>query len=416
MALSLFVISVFGSCFWLLGSLPAAAQGPLDVDRYIEIVMRSHPAVLEARAFQEAAEAERKAGRLLPDLTLELSRGSGRATEGPRIEAGEVSLSATQIIPWPATFAAGVRAADRAAEALTASGEAVRWEIEIGARHAFARLLAARALFEVARLAEEDARSLRDLVARRAELGETRESDRIKASVEWLRQQRNLRSAEREAEAAEIIVRTLALEPLPRPLTIRGDLPRPFPSLDREKLKARLVERNPRLQAALSEAARSEALLSFARRGRVPDLGVSVFHEREVDREANGFALALRLPLWNANRGEIARARAASRLAAAAAERTRIDLTTELEARLKELEVAASQVALLEEEILPAATRSLSLARFTYEEGETSLLDLLDAQRTHRDTEREAVDTRLAMALALTELQRLVGPDFDPWN
>ena len=58
-------------------------------------------------------------------------------------------------------------------------------------------------------------------VARRADLGESRESDRLKTTVEWLRQRRILADAERDAQAAEATVRALAVEPLPRPLVIR---------------------------------------------------------------------------------------------------------------------------------------------------------------------------------------------------
>jgi cobalt-zinc-cadmium efflux system outer membrane protein len=78
--------------------------------------------------------------------------------------------------------------------------------------------------------------------------------------------------------------------------------------------------------------------------------------------------------------------------------------------------VAGAQAQALGKEILPLAGESLRLARRSYEEGETSLLDLLDAQRTFRDTQREAVESRLALALAVTDIQRLVGPDFDPWR
>jgi cobalt-zinc-cadmium efflux system outer membrane protein len=97
-------------------------------------------------------------------------------------------------------------------------------------------------------------------------------------------------------------------------------------------------------------------------------------------------------------------------------QRARVDLATEFEARLRDLHLAAGQVAVLEGEILPAAHRSVELARFSFEEGETSLLDLLDAQRTFRDTQREAVDAHAAVWLAQAEAQRLVGPDFTPWK
>jgi cobalt-zinc-cadmium efflux system outer membrane protein len=392
------------------------AQDGLDVDGYVEIVLRAHPSAAQSAGLELAAGAERKASRLFPDPVFEYSRDRGKLTEPPGTRATETGYSVSQTIPWPGTFSAGIRAGDRAADALRAGAEGVRWELAVQARQAFARLAAARALLEVARSAEDDARSLRDLVTRRADLGESRESDRIKATVEWLRQQRNLLTAEREAEASEAIVRALAVETLPKPLAIRPIAHEPLPRLEREAFSAQLVDRSPRLRAAQAEAERQKALLSVARRARVPDLDVTVFKDKELDKEATGFSVGVRVPLWNANRGEIARADAASRISSAEAGRLRIELVTELEGRLKELQVAGDQAILLDREILPAAERSVGLVRLSFEEGETSLLDLLDAQRTFRDTQREAAEAHVALSLALGEVQRLAGPDFNPWR
>jgi cobalt-zinc-cadmium efflux system outer membrane protein len=392
------------------------AQEALDVGRYVEIVKRSHPAAAERAGLEQAAEAEKRAARVLPDPVFDFSWDRAHPTDLPEAKGDETSYALSQTLPWPGTWRAGAAAGDRAADVLRAGAEGVAWEIEARARLAFARLEAARGLLDVVGGAEEDARSLRDLVARRAELGESRESDRIKASVEWLRQQRQLTAAEREAQVAEAILRALAIEPLPRPLTLKATAHPPLPPLDPAALAARLAETNPRLRAARAEAARREALSSVARRARIPDLGVSVFRQREIDKDANGFSVGIKLPLWNANRGEIARAEAEQRVAAAAAARERIDVLTELEERLTALVVAADQAGLLEREIVPQAARSLELARLLYEEGETSLLDLLDAQRTFREAQRESLQSHLAQAFAVADVQRLAGPDFDPWR
>lgn len=392
------------------------AQEALDVGGYVEIVKRSHPAASERAGLEQAAGAEGRAARLLPDPVFDFSWDRALPSDLPGAKGDETGYALSQTLPWPGTRRAGIAAGDRAADILRAGAEAVAWEIEARARLAFARLEAARGLLEVARGAEEDARSLRDLVARRAELGESRESDRIKVSVEWLRQQRQLAAVSREAQVAEAILRALAVEPLPQPLILKATTHPPLPPLDPAALAAGLAETNPRLRAARAEAARREALSSVARRARIPDLGVSVFRQREIDKEANGFSVGIKLPLWNANRGEIARAEAEQQVAAAAAAREGIDVLTELEARLTGLVVAAEQTALLERDILPQATRSLELARLLYEEGETSLLDLLDAQRTFRETQRERLESHLAQAFAVADVQRLAGPDFDPWR
>ena len=392
------------------------AQDALDLARYVEIVKRSHPAAAERTGLERAAEAEGSAARALPDPVLGFSWGRAHPTGVPEARGDETGFAISQTLPWPGTRSAGVTAGDRAADVLRAGAEGVTWEIEARARLAFARLEAARGLLEVARGAEEDARSLRDLVARRAELGESRESDRIKVSVEWLRQQRQLAAATREAQVSEAILRALAVEPLPRPLLVKPTAHPPLPPLDAAAVAARLAETNPRLRTARAEAARREALASVARRTRIPDLDVSVFRQRELDKESAGFSVGIKLPLWNANRGGIARAEAEQQVAAAAVAGERIDVLTELEARLTDLVVASEQTALLEGEILPQAARSLELARLLFEEGETSLLDLLDAQRTFREAQRERFESHKGQAQTLADVQRLAGPDFDPWR
>jgi cobalt-zinc-cadmium efflux system outer membrane protein len=408
------VFVLFGALATASGSL--AADEPLDVNGYVLVVLRSHPSVRQTSGLQAAADAAHKTVRIFPDPVFEFSRGSGRSTDGTGVKETETGYALSQTIPWPGTFRAGIDAGERSAEVLRAEADLVRWELEVTARETFSRLEAARSLLDIVRMAEEDARSLRDLVARRAELGESRESDRIKASVEWLRERRNLAAAQREAESAEAIVRALAVEPLPRPLAISLTVHGPLPALDHDALVIRVLERNPRSRAARAEAERQKALLSVAKRGRVPDLALTAFQENELDREGKGLQVGIKVPLWNANRGEIARAGAATQVSGAEAESLRIALVAELEVRLKELQVAAEQTNLLDTDLLPSATRSVELARFSFQEGETSLLDLLDAQRTFRATQREVVEAHLGFSVALAEVRRLVGPDFDPWG
>jgi outer membrane protein, heavy metal efflux system len=392
----------------------AGATEPLGVEDYVQAVLRSHPGVRQMAAYEAAVRAEHKAARQIGDPTVVLSWDRATLPGSTSPGSTETGLSVAQAIPWPGTFTAKLRASNQAAEVLRAEGLGARWALEIEARIAFARLLYARSTLEIADGAEADANALRDLTAKRAELGEAREVDRIKAEVEWLRQQRTRRTRAREAEAAEAVLRTLVVEPLPEPLTLEGALPLSIAPTDAVALHERLTRSSPRLAAARAAARREAALLSVSRRARIPDLDVTWLRNRELDKKTNGFSLGVRVPLWNANRGEIARASAASALASAAAERALLDLTTALEGARQELDVASTQAEMLARDILPAATRSLELARFSYQEGETSLLDLLDAQRTFRETQHEAAASRFALALAMAEVQRLVGPDFNP--
>lgn len=396
---------------FLSGATALHADEPLRIETYVEIVLRTHPASQAAGALEESARAERLGARLLPDPTLEVSLGQGRsATDSVR--ATERGIALSQVIPWLPARAAGIEAGDHAAEARRAEASATRWGLRIDARLSFHRVLGARALVEVARATERDARSLLDLVGRRASLGETREVDRIKARVEWLKQQRELRAAEREAEAAEAALRTLAASPLPQPLVLDGELPRPAESASAlEAATPTRLERSPEMTRARADAARAASLLSSARRSRVPDLGISLFRQNELDRDALGASLGIVLPLWNSRRGEVARAGAESMLRTADVGRIRLTLLIEIENRRRDVDTSAAEAATLMDELVPSAAESLRLARLLFEEGETSLLDLLDAQRTAREARREEIRARSELAVALSELQRVLGPE-----
>lgn len=394
----------------------ARAQSPIDADQYVALVLRAHPAARQSAGLVGLGQAERQAVSRWPDPVFDFSVSRARPGE-PAIPAGaESGFGLTQAIPWPGARSASIRAGDRGLEVVAASADAIRWELIADARRAFSRLALSRSLVAILRTAEEDTRSLRDLVARRADLGESRESDRLKTTVEWLKQRRILTDAERDASAAEAIVRALAVEPLPRPLLMRDTQALDVALQDHDQLVALLVQRHPRLRAALAEAERQRALTDEARQSRAPGLAVSLFHAGELDKSTTGVAVGVTVPLWNANRGGVARALATQSLASADAERLRVDLLAEFESRFSAFEVAAGQVRTLDQDILPAAAAGLKLARFSYEEGETSLLDLLDAQRTYREAQKELMESRLALALAVTELQRLLGPDFTPWR
>lgn len=403
--------------FPCLGWVTAArAQEPLELKSYVATVLGAHPIGREADALEDAAEGRRITARALDDPTLSAGWDQGRLRAPGAGGFDEWAFAVTQTLPWPGSWSARARAGEHSAETLRAEATLARWELDVTARLAYARLRFARAALEIARESEADARSLRDLVRTRAELGEAREADRIKAHVEWLREHRRAGGAEREAATAERLMRTLAASPLPEPLLLAASPPLPRLPPDDARLRQRLLETNPRLRASLAAARRDEAETAVARRERIPDLDVTVFHERELEKTATGVAVGFRVPLWGASRGRIALADADAARSRSKVDGMRLRLLADLDAALGDLEVAVDQAKTLEDEILPAARRSLELARLSFDEGETSLLDLLDTQRSAREAHREAAAARLALAESLGRVQRLVGPDCSPWS
>ena len=276
-----------------------------------------------------------------PTRCFDFSWDRAHPTGGAGGQGDETGFALSQTLPWPGTRSAGVTRR-RPRRRRPASGRRRR---RLGDRGpGAARLRAARggprARWTSPAGAEEDARSLRDLVARRAELGESRESDRIKVSVEWLRQQRQLAAAAREAQVAEAILRALAVEPLPRPLVLKPTAHPPLPPLDptrsprasrrrtracarrgRRRRGGRRSPPSPGAPASPTSTSASSASASSTRRRTASPSGSSC---------RSGTPTGARSPGPRPSSGSRPRRRRAER----------IDVLTELEARLTDLVVA----------------------------------------------------------------------------
>lgn len=386
-----------------------AAQEPLDVDAYVGIVLRAHPRAGQTRAVEALAAAERRVAGAWPDPVFGFSTGHGKDVPDTRVEGSEWDYSVSQTLPWPGARSARIKRAELTGRAMMSEEEAARWDLELQARLAFSRLASARLFLDLARKSDTDAAAVLGVTTRRADLGEAREADRSRAEAERLRVQLSLRNAEREARAAETALRLLAVEPLPPSLAIRSDPPR---AVSGEEIAARrqaLTRTSPLLRTSLAALDREMGTVAVARSARAPDLDVSWLQASEIDKKSWSLSFGVRVPLLNGSRAEVARAEASASLARAVLERSRTEVSLAFEAAVQEAEAASDALRLLQTTIVPTARRTWDLVRLSYEAGETSLLDLLDAQRTLRDAEIQELAAGLDLGRAWVEIERIGG-------
>jgi len=385
------------------------AQQPLDIDAYVGIVVRAHPRAAQTAATQRLVAAEMRAAGVWPDPVIGLARGRGRGFPDSQVGNPEWNYSISQTVPWPGVRPARERAAELAGRVAMSGEETARWDLELQARSAFWRLQYARSARDLARRSDEAAKAVLDLTTRRADVGEAREADRNRAHAERLRAELAVRNAEIEARAAEEALRLLAVERLAESIQLAFAPPKPVAPTEIEARRQGLARSSPYLRAALAGIDREMGLAALARAARGPDLDLSWLQSGEIDKRSWSLSLGVTLPLWNGGRPEVARAEAAVSLARAALERSRLEVSLAFERAVQEAESAEGTLRLLEAGIVPAARRTFELVRLSYEAGETSLLDLLDAQRTLRAAEIEELSAGLALVRAWTEIDRISG-------
>jgi cobalt-zinc-cadmium efflux system outer membrane protein len=179
-----------------------------------------------------------------------------------------------------------------------------------------------------------------------------------------------------------------------------------------EEMEARrqaLARSSPLLRTGLAALDREMGMVEVARSARWPDLDVSWLQASEIDKKSWSLSFGVRVPLFNGGRAEVARAEASASLARAVLERTRIEVSLAFESAVQEAEAASDSLRLLQTTLVPTARKTWDLVRLSYEAGETSLLDLLDAQRTLREAEIEELTAGLDLGRAWVEIERIGG-------
>ena len=204
------------------------------------------------------------------------------------------------------------------------------------------------------------------------------------------------------------------------PVTIADRLegvPAPAP-LELERLQQLARRERPDLRALQLAQARTVADLRLQETLGIVDYTVGTEYRRQqgIAGRGNslGFFFSAPLPLSNRNQGEIARA---------GAERTQVDrqiaareaqVASDVDAALHEYTVSRDLVSDIERDLIQPATKARDTSAYMYQSRGTSLLELLDAQRTYNDTMQSYVDARAGLRRAAAHLNAAVGMEVVP--
>jgi cobalt-zinc-cadmium efflux system outer membrane protein len=166
-----------------------------------------------------------------------------------------------------------------------------------------------------------------------------------------------------------------------------------------------------------SDAAQSNTRLEKANRVPNLDVGPSWTHSSSSQNTVSpspafdsvGLSLSLPLPLWNRNKAAIASARLGAEQAQKQVEAAELKAEVQIREAFNAYGRATERVRNYQNGILKDADTVLEARRFSYQRGQTSLLELLDAQRTANEVHSSYNDTLADQAKDLIELERATG-------
>ena len=173
------------------------------------------------------------------------------------------------------------------------------------------------------------------------------------------------------------------------------------------------------LQAALQNKEVSQKMLKLAKANRVMDLGISAgmqFNGKATNEEApspyhTGVTAGLSIPLrfLNNRKGEVQTAHYTIQQADLEYKQVELQIQTEVTQAYQNYVNTKKQMQQFSNGLLSESKAILEGKIYSYKRGNTSLLEVLDAQRTYNDVQENYYQTLYNFCSALVRLERTVG-------
>jgi outer membrane protein TolC len=390
---------------------PAApvATNRLSLEAVLREVHERNPSLKAARSSWEAAKARlRQAGawndpRFGVDVERSDSTRFTRFTDAEWMLAQEVPLSGKNRL----------RARAVRAEAATAFAELRRRELDLEARARVAYTRLADAHVQIVLNRQNDAllRQLIELTRLRYEAGTRMQSDVLMAEIEQVKNEEARRDLERELSDAQTQLNVLMHRSAANPL---GD---PEPNFFREfalrpdDIEAAALQLRPELHGASNRIAAAKAQHDLARRAWVPDPELRVEARQFSGAGFIEYDTGIFFNLPWLNPGKYKSAITEAKLNRESAEQDLAAMQAEtaglVRDQLKKITTFHHHYTLFRDRLVPLARQTLDATRIAYQNDKASLLELLTAQRTVRDTEATLQHHLADYLTALAELEAL---------
>jgi cobalt-zinc-cadmium efflux system outer membrane protein len=298
--------------------------------------------------------------------------------------------------------------------------------LEFQVKQAFVQAALAQLVEQTAAETSESFRRTRELNERRFALGAINGADLATAQVAELESEQALDQARQNVRTTRVALAFLlgfrALVPDYEVDAKELDfaLPPRIAAATRDSLLADALERRPDRRALLQQVARARSALALEQRNRIPDFGLSVTYSANGAGDTNisppnvALGLSFALPVLYLRRGEIAKAEADVAVQETLEQKSQAQVVSDVETAFSQLAAARKQVERLRDSLLDRAAAARGLVRIQYEKGAASLLELLNAERTHTAIRVEYAQDLAGYWTAVASLEQAVAEELRP--
>jgi outer membrane protein TolC len=291
---------------------------------------------------------------------------------------------------------------------------------------AYYGFVVAQRKYSTAQRAATEAQRFFDISQKLEHGGEVAHSDVIKAQIQAQQQQRDLQEAALQMNHSRLELAILLFPDFNEDFSVVDDLQMPEPVPSFAEVQAEAANKNPELRAALAGLQEASREVAVSWNGFLPSVSLDYFYGIDASHFAVnqtdpttgqqfrnlGYAATatLQLPIWNwgANRSKVKQADLRREQARVELSFTQRQLLAKLRTLYDEAQTARSELESLDQSAELAA-ESLRLTTIRYQAGESTVLEVVDAQNTLTLARNAFNDGQARFRVSLANLQTLTG-------
>jgi len=404
---------IFMFMFGMAGILwTQEAQGTaLSLEECIALALKQNPLLLSSFEQYRASLARINQAKALPQPSLDFD-----SDLQPNIfnfkDSGESYLGFSQTVEFPGKRLLRGKIASRESDEILSEIDLLKLDITFQVKQAFYSLLLAQ---EKIKYAQQDLELSRDFL-NKAELkqaaGDVAKVEVLRALVEASKAANAVKVAQNEKRLAAAMLNFLLGRKKYEPIEVRGEIKRPFVTLEVEELRQRAFSFRPEIKRINFALERETLKKKQAYMSYLPnfDIGISQ-HRLAGEQKTWDFTVSLPIPIffWQPKKGEIAEAEANIESLKKEADHLKNAISLEVEEAYTNASTASNQIRLFEEEILNQAEEVYNMFLFSFQEGEIGGIELIEARRTLIEARKAYADALYNYNLTIAALEKSVG-------
>jgi outer membrane protein, heavy metal efflux system len=412
-------------------STPATEE--LTYEAFIREVVEANLDYAAQQFNVDIAQAQLAAAKLLPnpslgldgtrDLTFHNRHGSGTDDKPALLRQVESrSIGITQTVELGGKRKWRTRVADQNYRAAAATVDDFLRNLKIDASEAFAEALRTQNVVDQLRVAAGYLSDLTKAQEARFRSGDIGAADLTQTRLEELQFRNDLNQAESDAEQARLTLCTfLGRNRGQTSFVPRGRLQQDVRKYDLPFLINQALRERPDLVALRHTRDAAESNISLAKTEKIPDVDVGINYTQNGQVVANHpvdptpafhqleLSFSIPIPIFNRGQHDVAIAKAQARQADAQLQAAEMKAEVAIRAAHEAYQSSLARLAAFKTDLLKSTNTLLEARRYSYQRGASSLLELLEAQRSANEIQQEYQEALADAAKALLELERVTN-------